>query len=474
MQKSMTDWQRLESELSARETLRSSLLGWSTEVLVSSGFAPARHHRFLIHELDRITRGEIDRLMVLMPPGSAKSTYTSVLFPAWWFAQHPKTSVLAISHSSSLAENFSRRVRELIGSREGQLGYALSRTERSSCYWRTTQGGEYIATGIRGGITGRRADLVIIDDPIKSQVEADSTSHRDFVWQWYKSDLTTRLKPRARVILIMTRWHEDDLGGQLLRQSPDDWQVVRLPAIAEPDDPLGRAPGEPLWPEWEDQAALERKRDLVGERVWWSLFQQSPRPLAGGLFKTERLSVLDTAPSRDPGNMIVRAWDLAATVALNGNNPDWTVGVKLMRDTQRRFTVLDVVRLRGSPRQVEDAIDATARSDGDSVWIGLPEDPGQAGRSQITYLAGRLAGFRLITSRETGSKATRAMPLASQIEAGNVAVLRCDWTHALLDELRAFPMGRKDDQVDALVRAFDTLLRVGEPAQRVSLPFLAR
>lgn len=472
MPNSLSDWLRLESERKVRRSLRTNLLAWATEVLADAGQAPALHHRRLIEELDDIARGRIDRLMVLMPPGSAKSTYASVLFPPWWFTQHPASSVIAVSHTQALAENFSRRVRGLIHSREAQLGYALLRDERAAAHWRIATGGEYIATGVRGGIAGRRADLILIDDPIKSQAEAESETHRHLLWDWYRSDLVTRLKPEGRIVLIMTRWHADDLGGRLLETSGQEWRVLRLPALAEADDPLGRALDEPLWPDWEGAAALARKRALVGERVWASLFQQAPRPPGGGLFKVECLMVQDLYPA--PGGQAVRAWDLAATAATAGRDPDWTVGVKLHRDPQQRYTVVDVVRLRGSPREVEDTILATARVDGSAVVIGLPEDPGQAGKSQIAYLAGRLSGYRLVTSRETGAKATRALPLASQVEAHNVSLVRSAWNHALIEELRDFPFGRKDDQVDALVRAFLTLMRLGEPSRRVNLSLLGR
>ncbi len=469
----LTDWQRLERESETRKSLRQSLLAWATEVLRGNGHVPAAHHRYLIKNLDAVTRGEFDRLMILMPPGSAKSTYASILFPPWWFTQHPDSSIITVSHTSSLAESFSRRVRRLVLSRSGQLGYSLIRDERSSASWRTSFGGEYIATGIHGGITGRRADLILIDDPIKSNAEADSALHRDQVWEWYRSELTPRLKPGGRIVLIMTRWHEQDLSGQLLLSERPDWNVLRLPALAEENDPLGRAVGEPLWPEWEGAAALARKRNAVGERVWLSLFQQAPAPAAGLLFKVSALSVIDTAPNPDDGQT-VRAWDLAATAATVRNDPDWTVGVKLLRDRHQRFTVLDVVRMRGTPLQVEETILATARLDGRAVAIGLPEDPGQAGKSQIAYLAGRLAGFRLITSRETGSKQTRALSLVSQIEAGNVAIVRAEWNHQFIEELREFPVGRKDDQVDALVRAFLTLTRVGEPPRLAPVAIMAR
>jgi len=469
----INDLRRLEEESAIRRQLRVSLLDWSGEALTPMGLVPAAHHRLLIRELDDLTRGRFNRLMVLMPPGSAKSTYASILFPAWWLMRNPRGSIIAASHTAKLAEYFSRRLRQLIESREGQLGYHLSSAERAVSQWRISTGGEYLATGIRGAITGRRADLAIIDDPIKSQFDADNAQYREHVWEWYRSTLTTRLKPRAKIVLVMTRWHDDDLGGRLLARSAADWRVLRLPALAEEGDPLGRSIGAPLWPEWEDAAGLAAKRALLGERTWSALYQQSPRPLTGGLFKVAGLAAVDAAP-RSGRDRTVRAWDLAATAATAKGDPDWTAGVKLARDSVGHFTVLDVVRLRGSPRQVEDTIVATARTDGTAVWIGLPEDPGQAGKSQVAYFAGRLAGYRVIASRETGAKVTRALPLASQIEANNVSIVRGHWNHAFLEELRDFPHGAKDDQVDALSRAFSTLIGAAEPIHAVTVPFLSR
>jgi predicted phage terminase large subunit-like protein len=252
----------------------------------------------------------------------------------------------------------------------------------------------------------------------------------------------------------MTRWHPEDLGGQLLDQGGGEWRVVRLPALAEADDPLGRSVGSPLWPEWEDYEALTRKRALIGERAWSALFQQTPLPSGGRLFSTDRIGVVP--PERD-AEAVVRAWDLAATENTGRNDPDWTVGVKLSRAKNGRYIILDVARTRGSPHQIEELIVGTAQKDGPKVIVAIPEDPGQAGKSQMSYLTRQLAGFHVISSRETGSKATRAMPLASQVEAGNVSIVRADWSRTLIDEMRDFPWGRKDDQVDALVRAFTTL-----------------
>lgn len=450
-----------------------SLLEWAAFVVARDSQAPATHHRLLLDKLDLVSRGDIDRLMVLMPPGSAKSTYASLLFPVWWFTQHPNSSVIAASHTTSLAENFGRQARELVREYAAELGYSLHAGKQAAGHWQTTGRGEYFAAGIRGPLTGHRADLAIIDDPVKSQAEADSPVLRDRVWNWYRFDLTTRLKPKGRIVLIMTRWHEDDLAGRLLGLNAAEWDVIRLPALAEDNDPLGRAIGDALWPEWEDKEALLRKRDTMGERAWSALFQQSPHPIVGSLFKTDCIDILDAAPPNDEG-LTVRAWDLAATAATGGNDPDWTVGVKLRRSSSGRFTVLDVVRMRGTPHEVLAAIAEAARIDGKGITIGLPEDPGQAGKLQVSYFAGQLAGYRTSSSRETGSKATRASLVASQVEARNFAMVRGGWNHAFLEELRDFPLGRKDDQVDALSRAFAMLTAGGTPARRVPMAFLAR
>src|SRR5574340_97989 len=159
-----------------------SLLEWAAAVGMEQEQAPAPHHRLLIWELDALSRGISDRLMVLMPPGSAKSTYASVLFPAWWFHQHPRSSVISVCHTASLATYFARQTRHLISSWAGLLGYDLASKTRAAAEWRTSHGGEYFAAGIQGAIMGRRADLAIIDDPIRSQSEADSARAREQIW----------------------------------------------------------------------------------------------------------------------------------------------------------------------------------------------------------------------------------------------------------------------------------------------------
>jgi predicted phage terminase large subunit-like protein len=446
---------------------------WAEHALDPLGQKPAAHHRLLLAELEALSRGEADRLMVLMPPGSAKSTYASMLFPAWWFTQHPESNVIAASHTADLAEHFGRQVRNTIVEHAADLGYGVASDNRAAARWQTTGRGTYFAAGVRGPITGRRADLAIIDDPVKSYAEADSPTFRENVWNWFRADLMTRLKPGGRIVLIMTRWHEDDLGGRLLAQNPGEWRLLRLPALAEADDPLGRAEGAPLWPDWEDAAALARKREGVGDRVWSALFQQTPRPPAGSLFRVNDIAVLDEVPASS--GAVVRAWDLAATAETGSNDPDWTVGLKLQRDLAGRFVVLDVIRLRGSFAAVLAAIARAAELDGKAVTIGIPEDPGAGGKNSVSAISAMLAGYRIASSRESGSKIGRANPVAAQAETGNLAILRASWNQNFLEELRDFPHGRKDDQVDALSRAFSMLLgAAASPARRLTVPLLAR
>lgn len=455
---------------------------WARLALSPLGQEPAKHHLLLIAELEAVALGEVDRLMLLLPPGSAKSTYASVLFPVWWFARHPQSAVIAAAHTHNLAAHFGRRARNLVAEHAEQLGYRLARDARASASWSTDQGGNYFAAGIGGPIAGRRADLALIDDPLKSQRQAYSFAIREQVWEWFRSDLTPRLKPGGRIVLIMTRWHQDDLSGRLMAEQAsggDAWRCLRLPALAEEDDPLGRAMGAPLWPEWESAEALLRKRAAIGERAWAALYQQSPQSLQGQLFKVERIETISDE-SAGPAGMrrgrpaIIRAWDLAATAEAQGRDPDWTVGLRLWRDSANRFVVQDVLRLRGSPHAVERAIAETAEKDGREVTVALPQDPGQAGRAQVLYFARTLAGYHVTASVESGAKITRALPVASQVEAGNLAIVRAPWNRGFLDELRDFPNGAKDDQVDALSRAFATLIEAGTPSREIMLPIMQR
>ena len=436
-----------------RRLCRRDLTAWCIDALEPFDQTPAAVHRLIIRELEAVTRGETTRLMLLLPRGHGKSTYGSALFPPWFLAQKPHLRVVAASGTERLGVQFSYAAQRFVRSAGGVLGLSLDR--ENVLNWSLSNGGEYVTVGAGGQITGRRSDLVVLDDVVPGREAANSLLARDKVWQWWQGDVLGTLKPNGRVIVIMTHWHEDDFAGRLMQQEGNRWRVISLPAIAEGNsDLLGRMPGEALWPEWLSLDALGEKRAEIGEMEWAAQFQQRPRPLEGSLFKTGQIQVLDIAPHLH-GATVARGWDLAATAQTGTRDPDWTAGVKMARLPSGLFVVLDVVRERLGPDGVRNLIRNIASQDGHGVKISLPQDPGQAGVAQALEFTRLLSGMNVVTSRETGEKSTRAAPYASQCNGGNVAVVRGPWNAAYLDELGSFPSGSKDDQVDASSRVFE-------------------
>jgi predicted phage terminase large subunit-like protein len=447
-----------------------SLLAWCTEALRHEGLAPASHHRLLIEHLEKVANGQIPKLMIFMPPGSAKSKYTTELFPAWAMAHRRGISVISASHTGKLAMRFSGRVQRYVKAFSEVLGYEL-RTEAKE-RWETDSGSEYLAAGVGGAIPGYRADIAICDDPFSGREDADSGNTRDKVWEWWNGDFMPRWRPGAGVILMHTRWHEDDLAGRLLETEGDEWTVLKLPAVADSaDDPLGRPIGAPLWADdaygfaamlLKTQADLERKG---ASREWASQYQQNPRPAEGALFKTGRIEVLDVAPALR-GAAVGTGWDFAATRQAGTRDPDWTCRVKITRLPTGQFVVLDVFRDRGGADDVANWLlnwSTQDRMDTPGCKISIPQDPGQAGKAQVQAYTRLLAGHLIESSPETGDKATRAGPFVAQVNAGNVAIVKGAWNRAFLDELAAFPAGAKDDQVDAASRAFGLVGLAAKP-----------
>ena len=340
------------------------------------------------------------------------------------------------------------------------LGYGLASDAAGD--WRTTTGGRYRAVGVGTAATGYRAGLILIDDPVKGIEAAHSQTDRDRVHEWYRNDIRTRRTPGCPTIVVQTRWHEDDLTGRLLLQEPDDWRYVRLAAISEGDgDPLGRPEGTQLW---QDDPTYGYAEDLLRQKqvaektgqsaMWWSLYQGSPRPPEGRLFKINLMPIRDQLLGQV--SQSVRGWDLASTA-----QGDWTVGIKLAVQYDAEFrpfwTIVDVQRHRLDPEGVEDLVLQIAKADGYGIKIALPEDPGQAGKSQVFGFTRLLSGYPLAATRMTGSKEVRALAVAAQANIGKIGMLKAPWNTALLDELAAFPSGKFDDQVDALSLAFSEL-----------------
>ncbi len=428
-----------------RSSAGSSLIGFAK--LTHHDYRPNWHHELLASKLEAVARGEIKRLVVSMPPRHGKSELATVRFAPWLLTQRPQASIITATYSGEFADDLGRKARAVLEMPDyGALWprSALSADSRAVSRWQTVSGGSYFAVGVGGPLTGRGADLLLIDDPHKSRAEAESKVLRDAVYDWFRSTAFTRLEKGGAVVIIMTRWHQDDLVGRVLAEG-EPWEVLSLPAIAEvPDD--YRQVGDALWPDKYPAEALGAIRSVVGEREWAALYQQRPAPLEGALFKPDALELIDAEPA---GVEWVRAWDLGATA--NGGDP--TVGVKLGM-WNGRPVIADVVRLQGSPDEVERVLVATASRDGRDCEVDLPQDPGQAGKAQVQYLTRCLAGYRVSSSTESGDKVRRAEPLAAQVNVGNALLVRGAWNRDFIEELRMFPNGSHDDQVDAASRAF--------------------
>jgi len=445
----MTNLQRLSppdaaAELLLRRKARASLAEWAK----LNGFQPARHHTLLLNRLEAVARGEVDRLAIFMPPGSAKSTYASALFPPWFLAHAPQKMVIAASHTQELAEHWGRRVRNLIAEQHARLGYRIAADSQAAGRWATDAGGEYFAAGVGGSVTGRRADLVVIDDPVRSREDAESETLRNRAWDWYRADLVTRLKPGAAIVLVQTRWHEDDLAGRILaaegdRREGGAWEVIRLPAFAELLDPLGRAPGEPLWPEWESGAQLERKRSIIGPRDWLALYQQRPTAEDGTYFKAEWFRRYTDAPER---MTIYMSGDFAVTegggdfteLAVWGVDSlenvyalDWWSG-----QTASDTWAAEFIRLIKRWRPV--------------AFIG---EAGPIRRAMEPLLSRMMRDERAYTVCEWLShgndKAANARSLQGFMANGRLYWPMTDWAERVKDQMLRFPGGKHDDAVDA-------------------------
>jgi predicted phage terminase large subunit-like protein len=437
-----------------RRRIRTDLEAWCTEVLRPLGFKPAAHHRLLIHKLQALANGTAPKrkLMVLMPPGSAKSTYASDLFPAWFLAQRPNLSVIAASNTADLAGAFSRRVRGRIREHSKLLGVGLGREAEE--LWGTTNGGQYRSAGVGASIAGFRADLGAIDDPVKSREDADSERGQQRVWDWYWSDFMTRLKPGAAQVLVMTRWAEGDLGGRLEEAEGAEWEIIRLPAIAEERDPLGRKPGELLWSDDDYGFGAKLKDDFRSltnagrARDWSALYQQRPAPETGDYFRREWLRPVETLPPRET----MRVYG-ASDYAVTSEGGDYTVHVVAGMDSTGRLWLLDLWRQQASADIWVDAF-----ADLVLQWkpIGWAEETGQIRAGVGPFLDMRSRQRRAFVARTPfptrgGDKGVRAQSIRGRIALDGLYYQKdAPWRMPMEAELMSFPAGKHDDIVDAL------------------------
>ena len=368
-------------------------------------------------------------------------------------ARTPGANVIAASHTVELSSRHGRRVRGLIDEHGEKLGIALSAESQAAGRWALASGGEYFAAGVGTGIAGFRCDLAVVDDPIRSREDADSKLVRDRAFDWYTSDLLTRLKPGGRVILVMTRWHEDDLAGRILAGSAagrDQWTVVSVPAQAEENDPVGREPGEFLWdddPAYPYGAELRRQKAIQPVRNWSALYQQRPAPEEGDYFSAAWLRPYAEAPPRER----VRIYG-ASDYAVTSQGGDYTVHMLVGLDVNEDLWLLDLWRGQTTPDTwVEKWCDMVQR------WrpLAWAEETGQIAasvgplRDRVARERGVYCALRRFPTK--GDKATRAQAIRGRIAMRGLRVPEhAPWYAAFRAELLSFPAGTFDDQVDAL------------------------
>lgn len=395
------------------------------------------------------------RLAVFIPPRHGKSQTVARLFPAWFLGQQPAKRVILTGYGASLVEKHSRAARNWVRSPAFALqfpGISLAPDSTARSAWDLADhDGGMDAIGIDGAVTGKGAHLLIIDDPVKNRAQAESPTLRQRVWDAYTDDLLTRLEPGGAVALIMTRWHSDDLGGRLLAHEGDQWRVICLPALAEADDALGRAPGEALWPERFPAAVLAARREAMGAYAFAALYQQQPVARAGGLFRGAWIAasrVLEAPPLR----RVVIAIDPAASAA-GGESGIIAAGVS--GGTPAHAYVLEDASLRGTPDTWARAALALYHK---YRAAALVVEVNQGGDMATHTLHTIDPAARVVTVRAALGKRLRAEPVAALYEQGrahHVGVFPAleaqmtDW----LPSAAASP-----DRLDALVWALTDLM----------------
>ncbi len=419
--------------------------------------------RFLCPLLERLRTHRGLRIALHGPPQFGKSLIVSQRLPAYLIGCDPSCRVGLACYNETHSMGFGQVVKDLMLGQEFAEAFPspLSRVPKDAPAGRfaTTARAaradaqpSFLAMGLLSGFTGKGVDHLIIDDPYKSADEAKSQAINEKVWRWWTQTAGPRIPDTANVICMFHRYHEDDFAGRLL--AGGGWEYHRFPAIADANedgsDPTGREEGELLSPmrsrEWLEE---QKARDLF---TFLGQFQGTPRPDEGGFFKTQNFQYCEAtevpALTRE-----CRAWDIAATEGAG----DWTVGAKVGISNAGRYYITDVIRGRWSTDKRNAIIRQTAEEDGRQVSIHLPQDPGAAGKDSRFFYLRLLDGFSVKVEPVSGSKATRADPYSSQVNGGNVTLVRATWTLPFVNEHKAFLPDNKagtDDQIDAASDAY--------------------
>jgi predicted phage terminase large subunit-like protein len=468
-------------ELSMRELARRRLMPFI--IRNQPSYLPGWVHTEICAELEAfsaaVTRKESPRLMIWVPPRHGKSMIASWHFPPWHLGKNPDHEVIAVSYAASLALGFSRKARALVQDDDFKKLFPkckLNRDILNAENWQTTEGGGYRAAGVGGPMTGTGAHVLIIDDPVKNWEEADSETVRGSTAEWYASTAYTRLAPGGGVLIIQTRWHEDDLSGrlsELMDNDPeaDQYRIIDYPAVAIKDE-KHRKQGEPLHPERYDAKALKRYENNVGPRVWNALYQQRPAPDEGAYFKKPYFKYYDIGHL--PVNLDYYAsWDLAITVK-EDNDP--TCGFVVGVDGNGIWWIVDRIHGRWETYDIVDNIINTMLRWNPSVtWIEKDKVQLAIGPVLTRVMQERRVN-NFVEEVPTGrkDKVMRARTLQGMFQMGKVYIpAEAPWLADFENEMLKFPHVKHDDQVDALAHMANQLEAMGgspPPRSRHSQP----
>ena len=449
---------RAENELKIREA-RNNLLSFIS--VTYKDYKIGWVHQEICETLDLFLKDLIDgkrpRLIITMPPRSGKSEIVSRRFPAYFLGKYPDLSIISVSYSATLAEDFCRDVQRIIDSDEYKAIFPNTKLsdKKDKNYKRTSDifeivdhKGVYCSAGVGGGITGKGCDILIIDDPIKNRQEANSENTRKKIFDWYSSTAYTRLSPIGGVIMMCTRWHLDDLIGKVLSdKNQKPFHVISYPAIAEHDEPH-RKQGEALHPERFSLEILNEIKSTLSASDWLSLYQQRPTPEGGAIFEVSKLRYFDESSEPKRFDQIVGSWDMTFK---ENKTSDFVVG-QLWGRKGSEFYLLDMVRDRMDfVKTLKVFINFANKHKNCNCW--LVEDKAN-GTAIISTLKKHISGIIPITPKE--SKQERAYAITPYLEAGNIFFPKNQkFTKDLEEEMLQFPAGAHDDTVDSMTQALN-------------------
>jgi predicted phage terminase large subunit-like protein len=441
-------------ELVSREMARRNYADYCSYVNRGQKYEHAAHTRLICRHLEEVVEGRNKRKMFFLPPRHGKSLTITETFPAYYLSKNKTKRVIATAYGEDLSIKFGRKNRDKVIEYGDLFDIAVNPNKSAGRLWEIdgTTGG-MLSTQIGAGITGHGADLLLIDDPVKNEADASSQTHRDHVYNEYQATLRTRLHAGGSIVLIMTRWHEDDLAGRLLR-GEEEWDVISLPALCEDaSDLLGREIGEPLWSEGGyDKEWAERTKREVGSRTWAALYQQRPAPAEGSIFKRHWWQRYSVMPPRF--DQLIQSWDLTFKGEAKG---DYVVG-QVWGMIGADAYLIDQMRGQWDFVETQKAIERMTKKHPRTSRKYIEEAAN--GAAIIRTLKNQIGG--IIPVKPIGSKEARAYAVTPYIEAGNVYLPEphlAPWIGEFLEEAAAFPNGKNDDQIDCGTQALNQLYK---------------